>query len=60
VLASGTVYVGSSDGYLYALGKDHGLLRWKYKTDGSIYTSPAVKDGQIYFNSANGSLYAVQ
>ena len=31
----GTVYVGSLDGFLYAV-KDGGLL-WKYETDGAIH-----------------------
>jgi outer membrane protein assembly factor BamB len=31
-----TVFVGSGDGFLYALEADSGQLKWKYETDGEI------------------------
>ena len=43
--------MGSEDYYLYAINPD-GLLKWKYKTDGEIYSSPAIgSDGTIYVGS---------
>jgi outer membrane protein assembly factor BamB len=60
VVASGTVYIGSTDTYVYAIDTDSGTLRWKYRTDNKIYSSPTVNNGVVYFSSVNGSLYAVQ
>ena len=34
-------------------------LKWKFKTGGSIDSSPAVVDGVVYFGSADNYLYAV-
>src|SRR3989338_1382788 len=34
-------------------------LKWRFKTDGPIYSSPAVSDGVIYFGSKDGWIYAV-
>ncbi len=35
-------------------------LKWKYKTDGKIYSSPAIcSDGTIYMGSADSYLYAI-
>ena len=46
--------------HLYALTANRGNLRWKYRSDNKIYSSPTVKDGAVYFSSVNGSLYAIQ
>jgi len=55
----GTVYVGSMDGYLYAINGD-GTLRWKFGTSGGIHSSPAIgENGIVYVGSRNGYLYAV-
>jgi outer membrane protein assembly factor BamB len=59
-VANGTLYVGSLDGYLYALDTDSGDVLWTYNTDGYILSSPAVKDGAVYFTSeelTTGVLY---
>jgi outer membrane protein assembly factor BamB len=34
-------------------------LKWTFSTNGSIYSSPAVANGVVYFGSADGNLYAV-
>ena len=36
----GVLYVGSYDSYLYSLYLDTGSLKWKYKTNGPIASSP--------------------
>jgi len=56
----GTVYLGSVDGKMYAVGKD-GKLLWEYQTDGKITeASPAFgSDGVLYFTSEDGYLYAI-
>jgi hypothetical protein len=53
------VYVGSADGYLYALAGNGDLL-WKFETYGPISSSPAIgPDGAIYFGSDDGWLYTL-
>ncbi|MCE5272522.1 PQQ-binding-like beta-propeller repeat protein, partial [bacterium] len=55
----GSVYVGSKDGYLYALTRS-GALKWRFQTDAAIYASPALaQDGTVYVGSLDGKLYAL-
>ena len=55
----GTIYVGSSDGGLYAVNPD-GTIRWTFKTNASVLSSPAVgSDGTIYVGSDDRKFYAV-
>ena len=42
------VYIGDYDGYLYAIFKDTGLLKWEKKLGGSIGASPTYMDGRIF------------
>ena len=41
-VAGGTVYVGSSDGNIYAVDRATGAQRWKFATKGPVHSSPAV------------------
>jgi outer membrane protein assembly factor BamB len=43
-----TVYVGSTKGYLYALGTAEGTERWRYETEGKVNHAPAIADGVVY------------
>jgi len=61
----GTIYVGSSDHYFYAISPD-GSVKWKYLTLGEIITSAILaSDGTIYViagvapNASNSALYAL-
>lgn len=68
--ADGTIYIGSHDGFLYALNRD-GTLKWKkeiakpnyderWKVAKAIMAAPAIaKDGTIYINGASSYLHAV-
>jgi outer membrane protein assembly factor BamB len=57
--ADGTIYIGSNDGYLYAIAPD-GSLKWRYQTDDAVESSPAIgADGIVYFGSHDGHLYAI-
>jgi hypothetical protein len=58
-VADGTVFVGSNDGYLYAVDADSGAQRWRAETGGSIFSSPTVADGTVYVGSCDGNLYAI-
>ena len=54
------VYIGSGDGYLYALQGVNGVLKWKAAAGGSDVTSPAVVENTVYVTGAyDGSLYAL-
>lgn len=58
----GTVYVGCSDGYMYAVtSAKPPLLRWKFQTGGGILRAAALGDNNIlYFGSLDSNLYAVE
>jgi outer membrane protein assembly factor BamB len=53
-----TVYIGSGDGFLYALARADGSVRWKAKTGGAVDGSPAVAHGLVYVTSRDGALHA--
>ncbi len=54
-----TIYVGSSDNFLYALNREDGSLRWSAETEGSVSGSPAIADdGTVFVGSMDYNLYA--
>lgn len=53
------VYVGSFDGFLYALDGDNGFTQWRFRTTAPIISTPALGRGFVYFGSADGKLYCV-
>ncbi|MHB1426022.1 MAG: outer membrane protein assembly factor BamB family protein [Gemmataceae bacterium] len=57
-VASGVVYVGSFDEYLYAIDLAGGKEKWKYKA-GPIKASPAVRQGMVYVGNADGVFHCV-
>ena len=57
--SNGAVYIGSADGYLYAVDGAKGTLDWKFQASSPITTSAAVGlDGTVYFHD-DLNLYAV-
>jgi outer membrane protein assembly factor BamB len=54
-----TMYIGSSDHFLYALDRNSGAQKWKFKTESRITSSPTVSNGVVYFGSFDGNFYAV-
>ena len=58
-IADGIIYIGSLDGYLYAIDQETGKEKWKYKSRMPIASSPAVSGGLVYFVSSAGALGAV-
>lgn len=59
VLASGELYFGSGDGYLYSIDEAQGKLQWKFKTGGAVHASPAVGGNVLYITSRDRRIYAV-
>ncbi len=56
---NGTIYVGSSSGYLHAF-YPNGTQKWLYGTGAKITSSPAIhEDGTIYVGSWDCGLYAI-
>lgn len=57
---NGILYFGATDGNLYALNAETGVLLWTYPTKGAIRSSPVIADGVVYFGSDDNNLYAVR
>ncbi|MBI5526989.1 MAG: PQQ-like beta-propeller repeat protein [Deltaproteobacteria bacterium] len=59
IASDGTIYFGSADGNIYALGAD-GSRKWSYPTGGAVNSSPAIgADGTVYVGSNDKKLYAI-
>jgi outer membrane protein assembly factor BamB len=59
ITKNGTVYIGSEDGYFYALDEKTGKEKWKFKTNGAVHSSPSIYENTLYFGSFDGYYYAV-
>ncbi|MEZ4666914.1 MAG: serine/threonine-protein kinase [Anaerolineae bacterium] len=55
----GICYIGSGDGFLYALDANNGFSSWRYRTNGPIISTPIVENDLVFFGSADGILYAL-
>jgi len=61
-IVGGVVYIGSDDGYMYALNASSGTQLWNCTADGDYglsVSSPVVVDGVIYFRSWVGTDFAL-
>ena len=58
-IANGVVFIGSSDGGLYALDQETGQQKWKVMITDPIASSPAVANGLVYFITYDGVFYAL-
>jgi outer membrane protein assembly factor BamB len=52
------VYVGDRAGFLYAVARDSGELRWGVQTDGGFLASPILKDQAVYAVNTLGNVFA--
>lgn len=53
------VFFGSSDGNLYALDAKSGALKWKFKTNGIIHSTPTIDNNTLYIGCWDTFLYAI-
>ena len=53
-VVGGIVYVGSQNGFLYALDASTGKLFWRFNTGESLLASPVVADGVVYIGNIRG------
>jgi len=58
-LAGGRVFIGSTDGNVYALRLKDGKRLWAFKTRDSVEATPHVVSGLVVVGSADGYLYAL-
>src|ERR1044071_5616702 len=60
-IAEGVVYIGSTDGNVYAVDQESGNQKWKFKTFASrqVTSSPTIANGLVYFGGFDGILFAV-
>jgi len=59
IAPDGTIYIGSTNHFLYAFFPN-GTLKWKYEVGDKIVASPAIgSDGTIYVGSADRQFYAI-
>jgi outer membrane protein assembly factor BamB len=58
-VVSHRVYFGSSDGHIYALAADTGILVWSFETSDILHASPAVVNNTVYVGSWDSYLYAL-
>ena len=59
-LANNVLYVGGSDGHLYAVDAQNGDKLWDYTAGDTITSSPAYSGGMIFVGSNDGKMYAVK
>jgi len=55
----GTVYIGSNDGFVYAIDANKPVLKWKFKTGNSVRSSPYVVGGLLFVGSDDSNVYAI-
>ncbi len=54
-----TLYVPTMEGDLVALRTADGTEKWRFKTDGAIFSAPLIANGLVVFGSADHNVYAV-
>ncbi len=58
-IVDGVVYVGSTNGNLYAITLADGKKKWAFSTEPGFTASPAVRDGRVYIGDSYGTFYCV-
>lgn len=59
VIANGTLYIGSTDGKLYALDAKQWGVRWVFDAGDAIRYAASVVGDRVYFSARNNRVYAL-
>lgn len=59
IVSNGTVYVGSNDGYEYALSESAGTITWSVPLGGSPSATAALTKKILFVGSSDGTFYAI-
>ena len=59
VIANGILYIGSTDGKLYALDAKQWGIKWVFDAGDAIRYSATVLGDRVYFNARNNKVYAL-
>jgi outer membrane protein assembly factor BamB len=54
------ILVGADEGHLYALDTADGTVRWRYKTGGTLLSSPVAAGSTVYVGASDGYVYALR
>ena len=52
-VSAGNIFVTGYDGYLYSANAKTGSPNWSYYAGYSLYGTPAISDGTVYFGNSN-------
>jgi len=58
-VSDGTVVIGNSDGYVYALDLELGILKWKFETGHRVWATPLIDSGVVFIGSLDRHFYAL-
>jgi outer membrane protein assembly factor BamB len=59
VMDDDTLFIGSSDGRLYAIDSGYGEKRWEFDTGGKIWSTPVVNGDIVYVGNYARNLSAI-
>ena len=59
VVANGILYIGSTDGKLYALDAKEWGIKWAFNAGSAIRFSAVVWGGRVYFSTRDNMVYAL-
>ena len=59
VIANGVLYIGSTDGKLYALDAKQWGIKWVFDAGDAIRYAATVLGDRVYFNARNNRVYAL-
>ena len=59
VIANGILYIGSTDGKLYALDAKQWGVKWVFDAGDAIRYSATVLGDRVYFNARNNMVYSL-
>ena len=58
-VSGGVVFVGSSDGHLYAIDRDEGTPLWSFQAAAAVVSSPAVVEDLVVFGDRSNRLWGL-